>query len=324
MILLLSTVVLSLVLCGLYLRLAQRWRILDRPNERSSHKRPTPHGGGVPLLLAFVASFLLSSPWSFEYNWLVAMTFALMLLGISDDLWDLSVVLRFAVYAMVSISSAVVLLQSVTPIASSLGLIPLFGLSFAILWALNLYNFMDGIDGLAASQCVLACIGAAALAFSSPEGGDYTLFCLLFAAAQLGFLCWNWAPARLFMGDAGSIPTGFLLAALAGYGAVHGIVSFATWSILLAVFITDASYTLIWRMATGQNISRPHRLHAYQRLSRHWNSHRAVVHLLLGLNILWLFPIAWAVQLWPEHTVYFVILAYFPLLIGMAKAGKLT
>ena len=324
MTLLLSTLLLSLLLCGLYLRLAQRWRILDRPNERSSHQRPTPHGGGVPLLLAFVVGFLLSSPWGIEYSWLVAMTFVLMLLGISDDLWGLSVALRFMVYALASISSAVVLLQSATPIASPLGLIQLFGLSFALLWALNLYNFMDGIDGLAASQCVLACIGAAALAFFGSEGSDYALFCLLFAAAQLGFLYWNWAPARLFMGDAGSIPTGFLLAALAGYGAVHGILSFATWSILLAVFITDASYTLAWRMATGQKISQPHKLHAYQRLSRHWNTHRSVVYLLLCLNVFWLFPIAWALQHCPDHTVYFVILAYFPLLIGMAKVGKLT
>jgi Fuc2NAc and GlcNAc transferase len=94
--------------------------------------------------------------------------------------------------------------------------------------------------------------------------------------------------------------------------------------ILLAVFITDASWTLVWRMATGQPFTRPHRLHAYQRLSRHFNSHLAVDLLLLVTHALWLVPLALAAQLWPEFRVFMVILAYLPLLLAMAKIRKLA
>jgi Fuc2NAc and GlcNAc transferase len=194
----------------------------------------------------------------------------------------------------------------------------------ALLWSLNLYNFMDGIDGIAAIQCVLACGGAALLSWASGADGFYPLFCLLLAAAHLGFLVWNWSPARLFMGDAGSIPTGFLLGCLAILGAVQGQLPLACWLILLAAFITDASSTLLWRMATGQAFTQAHRLHAYQRLSRYWNSHLAVDFALLALNALWLFPLAWAAQAWPGYSLILVILVYIPLLAGMAKSRKLS
>ncbi len=316
------TLILSAALCGIYLQLAMRWQILDRPNARSSHQKPTPHGAGVPLLLAFFAGLALSSPWGFDYIWLLAMAGFLMVLGVVDDFRGLSVKLRFLLYAAVAVSTAFVILRSSMPVLALSGLIKGLCFAFAIMWALNLYNFMDGIDGIAAVQCVLACAGAAFLVQNSPGGERYMLFCLLLAASQLGFLLWNWAPARLFMGDAGSIPTGFLLVGLAGYGATRGILPFACWLVLLAAFITDASWTLAWRMMTGQAFTQAHKLHAYQRLSRRWHSHSAVVWLLLGLNVFWLIPIAWALQQWPDYTIYFVTLAYFPLLFGMAKVAK--
>ncbi len=319
-----STLVLSIVLCGLYIALARRWQLVDRPNERSSHEEPTPHGGGLPLLLAFSAGWLLAAPWGLDYIWLVTVTLCLMILGVVDDFRDLSARLRFIMYGVACISTAAVLFRTSLQLPTIFILLQVVGLAFALLWALNLYNFMDGIDGLAASQCVLACVGAALLAQSGPDGSNYARICLLLAVSQLGFLLWNWAPARLFMGDAGSISTGFLMAGLAAYGGISGKISFATWAVLLAVFITDASYTLAWRLFTGQNFTQAHKLHAYQRLSRYWGSHRRVVLLVLGINIIWLYPMAWAVHQWPGSTLYFVILAYIPLLIGVAKFVKLT
>lgn len=318
------TLLLSVALCGLYIRLARSWRILAQPNERSSHQDPTPHGGGVPLLVALVVGFALAGPWSFSYLWLVMMALALMLLGVADDLRGLSVALRFTVYVIVGVATSGILLRSSIAPGSPVGVALILGFAFTIVWALNLYNFMDGIDGIAATQCVLACAAAAFLVRYHSGDGDYVLMCLLLAASQLGFLVWNWAPARLFMGDAGSIPTGYLLAGLAGYGAIDGIISPACWSVLLAVFITDASWTLLWRIASGQPFTQAHRLHAYQRLSRHWGSHKSVVLLLLLINLFWLFPIAWAAQEWPDNSLHFVTLAYVPLLFGMAKAVKLT
>ena len=212
---LLITFILSAALCGLYIRLARHWRFLDRPNERSSHQNPTPHGGGVPLLTAFAVGCAYTMPWGFDYLWLLAVTLTLMVLGVVDDMRSLPVSLRLVLYAIASVATAAVLLRSSVVEMNVTGLVQLLCLAFAIMWALNLYNFMDGIDGIAATQCVLACGAAAFLAWSGDGSGKYALFCLLLGASQLGFLVWNWTPARLFLGDAGSVPTGFLLAGLA-------------------------------------------------------------------------------------------------------------
>jgi len=328
--LVLITLLLSAALCGVYLLLARRWQILDTPNERSSHRRPTPHGGGVPLLLAFAGGLLLAAvsrgAWGGGFITLAVAALFLMLLGVIDDLRGLSVRLRFAVYSVLCLLVAAALLSPVLSheLANNMlrgGVLVLFAAT-AMLWSLNLYNFMDGIDGIAATQCVVACSSAALLAWGTGGGGSYALFCLLLAASHLGFLMWNWPPARLFMGDAGSVPTGFLLAGLALLGAVQGQLNPLCWLILLAGFITDATCTLVWRMVSGQPFTQPHRLHAYQRLSRHWGSHLAVDMLLLGLNALWLTPLAWAVQIWPNYGFLLVILAYLPLLWGMAKTAK--
>ena len=314
------TLIVSFLLCGIYLRLARRWQIMDTPNARSSHRLPTPHGGGVPMLLAFAIGLVLAAiwygPWPVEYLVLACITLLLMLLGIADDLWDLSVRLRFSLYTLCSLVAAV----SLVPLADP-GVAPAVVLVVAliVLWSMNLYNFMDGIDGIAAGQCLLACSAGAVLSWRGGAHSSYPLFCLLLAASHGGFLWWNWPPARLFMGDAGSIPTGFLLAGLAVLGAVQGELSPACWLVLLALFITDASWTLLWRMATGQKFTRPHRMHAYQRLSSRWNSHLRVDLLLLAIFLAWLLPLAWMIQIYPGYTFLLVILAYLPLLYCMAK-----
>ncbi|MEH6590194.1 MAG: glycosyltransferase family 4 protein [Halioglobus sp.] len=294
---------------------------MDQPNQRSSHSIPTPHGGGVPLLLAFVVGFVWLSPWPEIYIWLVSAAMVLMAVGVVDDLRGLPVAVRFAAYILVAMISAVLILSAHDLSPSYLMLLPV--ITFVILWGLNLYNFMDGTDGIAATQCVLACAGAAWLSTAFSGAGHYAWFCVLLGASHAAFLIWNWAPARLFMGDAGSIPTGFLLASLACYGAVAGELSFACWAILLAAFVTDASWTLCWRIFSGQKFTQAHRSHAYQRLSCYWNSHAKVALLLAAVVSFWLFPLAWLVQLWPQSTIYFVTLAYFPLVLCMAKFRKL-
>ena len=320
------TLVLSGVLCGLYLLLARRWQIMEKPNERSSHNHPTPHGGGAPLLLAFSAGLLLAlpshGPWDRDFAILAVAALLLMLLGVLDDLRGLSVRLRFSLYSLCCLVAAAALLQPLLAQGALSAVVLVILVAVAMLWLLNLYNFMDGIDGIAALQCIVACAGAAGLSLASGAGPAYPLFCLLLGASHLGFLLWNWPPARLFMGDAGSIPTGFLLAGLALLGAVQGQLNPLCWLVLLAVFITDASWTLARRMLSGQPFTRPHRSHAYQRLSRRWRSHLMVDIFMLAISVLWLFPLAWAVQIWPQYGFIMVILAYLPLLGGMAKIGE--
>jgi Fuc2NAc and GlcNAc transferase len=322
-----ATLLASFMFCGIYLRLARRWQILDTPNARSSHLLPTPHGGGAPMLLAFCLGLLLATrwmgPWPVAYQQLAGIALVLMLLGIADDLWSLSVPLRFGIYGL-SCLAAVFLLLPLSAIGNGLlAALLVVVVTVAMLWLVNLYNFMDGIDGIAATQCLLACTAAA---FIASRGGDrdYAVFCLLLAASQLGFLLWNWPPARLFMGDAGSIPTGFLLAGLALSGTAQGGPGLACWLILLAVFIADASWTLLWRMATRQAFTQPHRLHAYQRLSTRWGSHLKVDLLLLAIFCGWLLPLAWMAEVRPMYAFLLVILAYLPLLLGMAKTRPLA
>ncbi len=322
----LLTVVVSALFCGLYLRMARQRQWLDRPNERSSHEHPTPHGGGTALFLAFSLGLLavnaVNRPWGegFLIIWSVALL--LMLLGVVDDLRGLSVSLRMGVYALLSLLASALLLtgglEGVPFVVATLFW------SLVLLWSLNLYNFMDGIDGIAALQTILASVSAALLSALGGGSLQYAHFCLLLAAAHLGFLLWNWPPARLFMGDAGSIPTGFILAAMALLGWVQGDLNPLCWLLLLAVFVTDATCTLVWRMSSRQAFTQPHRLHAYQRLSRYFHSHLVVDLLLMALNALWLFPLAWAVTLWPEYGFFLVILGYLPLLWGMVKVHKMA
>jgi len=324
----LTTLVLSAIFCGLYQQFAQRRQFLDVPNERSSHLHPTPSGGGVALLSAFTLGLLFSAmlygAWDNSFVALSVAALILMVLGIFDDLQGLSVRLRLALYSLICLLLAAFLLHGVETESTLQAWVLVLLAALALLWTLNLYNFMDGIDGLAALQTVLASCGAALLSWLTGHGGHYALFCLLLAAAHCGFLVWNCPPARLFMGDAGSVPTGFLLAALAVIGARQGLLNPFCWFILLAAFITDATWTLAWRMVSGQSFTQPHRTHAYQRLSRYWGSHSRVDMLLLAISILWLFPLASAVQIWPDRSPFFVILAYLPLLCGMAKVGRLA
>jgi Fuc2NAc and GlcNAc transferase len=279
-------------------------------------------------LLAFIAGLLLAAQrynsWDESFVVLAVAALLLMIVGVIDDLRGLSVQVRMALYSLVCLWVADILLQSIfIDSGASRAMIGLL-VALMMLWSLNLYNFMDGIDGIAALQTVLACCFGAWLSLRSGHADGYAMLCLLLAAAHAGFLIWNCPPARLFMGDAGSVPTGFLVAAIALLGALQGHLNPLCWAILLAVFITDASWTLVWRLSTGQAFTQPHRLHAYQRLSRYWDSHLSVDMLLLAINMMWLFPLAWAVQAWPSYGIILVILAYFPLLFGMAKVGRLA
>ncbi len=324
----LATLVLSVLMCGLYLRFARARRYLDLPNERSSHAQPTPTGGGFALISALLLGLLVSAwlygAWDASFLTLAVAALILMVVGVIDDLQGLSVQLRMVLYSVVCLLAATALLHAVDAENFLSGGALVLLAALGLLWTLNLYNFMDGIDGIAALQTVLVCSGAALLSWATGHGAHYALFCLLLAAAHGGFLVWNYPPARLFMGDAGSVPTGFLLAALALVGALQGLLNPLSWFVLLAVFITDSTWTLLWRMGSGQAFAQPHRLHAYQRLSRHWGSHLKMDIALVVINTLWLFPLASAVQIWPEHSLFLVILAYLPLLYTMAKIGRLA
>lgn len=310
----------TLVACGLYLKLAQRLRLFDHPNERSAHVEPTPRGGGLGIFAGLYAAFalplLLGHPWPAPYLALMSLATVLLLAGLVDDRYGLSVSLRLPGYGLACVAM-VWLLWGHAPLW-----LQLLAAVYA-LWLLNLFNFMDGIDGIAASEASFALAAAALLAFLGGSWGAYALFCCMAAAACLAFLYWNWAPARLFMGDAGSVPLGFLLASLSLLGEISGAVPLSCWLILLAVFIADATYTLCWRAVQGERVTQAHSRHLYQRLARHWGRHSPVVLTMTAYNLLWLLPCAVAVLHWPRWTWFWLLAAYLPLLPARVKADKL-
>jgi Fuc2NAc and GlcNAc transferase len=144
-----------------------------------------------------------------------------------------------------------------------------------IVWSINLFNFMDGIDGIASSQAVLI-FGAAGLLFHLRGADSLAAVSLSFGAASAGFLYWNWPPARIFMGDVASGAIGFMIAVLAVVGEQEGTVPLVAFGILGAVFVGDATLTLLRRVARGARPAEAHRDHAYQRLTRAWGAHRPV------------------------------------------------
>ena len=252
----------GLTLAGLMQR-AQRLP-MDYPNERSLHVIPTPRVGGIGIIVGVSAAAMLiqlSALWPFILGAL-----ALAVISLLDDYQNLPVSLRLLAHVAVAIG-CLLMLPGIS--GGSLVLATL-----AIVWMTNLYNFMDGADGLAGGMAVTG-FGALAIAGWWVAGTpELALTCAAIAAAALAFLCFNFPPAKLFMGDTGSIPLGFLAAALALYGVVQQY-----WPVLFPImvfspFILDASVTLIKRGIRGEKIWRAHRDHYYQRLIRMGWSHQ--------------------------------------------------
>ncbi|KXK71586.1 hypothetical protein BC89_06885, partial [Pseudomonas monteilii] len=193
-----------------------------------------------------------------------------------------------------------------------------------LVWLLNLYNFMDGIDGIASVEAITVCLGASLLYWVSGQAGMMALP-LLLAAAVAGFLFWNFPPAKIFMGDAGSGFLGIVLGGLSLQAAWLSSQLFWCWLILLGVFIVDASYTLIRRLLRGDKVYEAHRSHAYQFASRRYGRHLPVTLAVTALNVCWLLPVAMGVLLLGVDGVLGLIVAYVPLVLIAAyfRAGSL-
>lgn len=310
----------TLVGCGAWLGLARRWGVFDVPNHRSAHATPTPRGGGVGIFLGLFLAVgvlpLLGEPWPAPWLHWCGIAALLVSAGVIDDRHNLPVSVRLGLYALVSAAALWLLLPSAPAWLLVLALL-------YILWLTNLFNFMDGIDAIAAVEAGFALVAAAGLAMWQGAEGAFPLFCLLLAVSCFAFLHWNWPPARLFMGDAGSIPLGFLLAVLSIQSQLSGELPLVAWLVLLACFIADATYTLCWRVLHGERITEAHSRHLYQRLARHWRSHGRVVLAMLAYNIAWLLPIAVAATMLSGYWWIWLPLAYLPLLPALLKVGKL-
>lgn len=312
----LGILLLSWLGCGLVVRVAHRVGLVQAPNHRSSHAAPTPHGGGIGIVIGgTVAGGFLG--WGSGAAWLgmiVAIAFLVAAVSLWDDIRPLPVRPRLLIHF-----AACLLAVAILPVGYGSAVVMLVLL--AGVWWLNLFNFMDGIDGLAGVQAVFMMGGMAGLALlSSPEVTDSMAWrwLVLSTAAVVGFLAWNWPPARIFMGDVGSIYLGFVLFAgcLASVG--EGWSSFPLWLILGAPFIVDATATLLHRAWRGERWLEAHRQHAYQRLARYLNSHRAVTVRVLVFNTICLLPASWLAMQRPDLAWWVVGGVYLLLFLGAA------
>ncbi len=258
-------------------------RILDRPNERSLHVCPVPRTGGVAILGGMVAAALVArslTGWPEIMPWIVVI--GLLVGGVSfvDDCRPLPARWRFLVH-LVAAASFLVGGLGMRPVGpgeeAGWFLLALFG----VVWSINLYNFMDGIDGLAAGMAVIGFSGLAILA-SLHGGHAVALSALVVASAAGGFLVWNFSPARLFMGDSGSSTLGLLAAALSLWAARVGV-PIESSIVVFSPFIADASWTLVRRLLRGARIWQPHKEHAYQRLVESGWGHRRTALAAYGL-----------------------------------------
>jgi Fuc2NAc and GlcNAc transferase len=306
-------------------------KLLDIPNDRSSHHIPTPRGGGVAFVLCFL-SFLC---FAFIQGWvardlfgaILTSGFLIALIGFVDDKYHVPakwrlvghlLVCGLALYWIGGFPSITVLNW---PIPAGI-ILSVLGILY-LAWLLNLYNFMDGIDGIAAIEAVSVCFGGALLYGLQ---GEFQAMALPFglAAAVGGFLYWNFPPARIFMGDAGSGFLGLVLGLLSLQAAIINPNLFWSWLILLGVFIVDATVTLIRRAIQGETLSDAHCNHAYQHASRFYSKHRPVTIGVFVINMLWLLPMSCLVASQLLDGFVGLLLAYLPLLVVALKfqAGK--
>ena len=288
---LISIVTVSTFLTWRMRHYAIKYNILDIPGSRSSHKTPTPRGGGLAIsaccliaVLFFGISGILASRimWAF-----LGGGSAISIIGWLDDRKSMTPKVRFIVQ-LAAATWAVYFIGGLPTMNIGIGTIPFgwFGSILAILgivWMTNLYNFMDGIDGIAGMEAVMVgAIGGTLLAVSNSWGLAFVSWSV--AAASLGFLFWNWPPAKIFMGDVGSGFLGFNFAVLLLASERSGNIPLLIWLLLLGVFIGDATFTLFRRLLKGEIIWEAHRSHFYQRAVQIGCSHTTVILVTASLN----------------------------------------
>jgi Fuc2NAc and GlcNAc transferase len=329
---LLAAVCVSLTLTWVLRRYAlTRSSLIDLPNERSSHRNPTPRGGGVAIAIAFLG--LLPTLW--VDGTLTASLFIplfgagglIAFVGFLDDHHPLPaswrLVSHFAAAAwVVGWSGGMPPLTFAGVHLSSVWLSSVVATVYVV-WLLNLYNFMDGIDGIASIESMTVCVGGILLYLIATPGTQNWASPALLTASVAGFGYWNFPPARIFMGDSGSGFLGVTLGAFSIQAAWVAPELFWAWTILLGVFIADATVTLTRRVWRGHRYDQAHRSHAYQHAARRFGSHKSISLAVGAINLLWLLPLALLVTLGYVDASLGLLIAYAPLvwLVLALRAG---
>ena len=314
-------------------RSALHKQLLDIPNDRSLHSVPTPRGGGAAIVLAFAASIIALYATNYVETKnamiLIGCGALIAITGFLDDRQLLSYARSRLALHFVAAAIAVSALGGLPtlPVFGTDVSLGLFGGILAavyLVWLLNLFNFMDGIDGISGAEVVSVCGAAAFLIHRTTHDYNFASLPLALATATLGFLVFNWPPAKIFMGDVGSGFVGFIIGIFSLIAADSvGLLGWM-WIILLGVFIVDATVTLIGRLFRKQKPHVAHRSHAFQHLALRFGSHKRVTIGVVAINVLWLLPIAFAVTEGRIDGFAGVLIAYTPLTIAALFFGAGT
>jgi Fuc2NAc and GlcNAc transferase len=279
----------GLWLTGVVYRYAVAHAILDIPNVRSSHSAPTPRGGGIAIALigcgAGLAAVALGWLRPTEAAGLVGGGALVAMVGWLDDRRPRSPAFR----ALAQFIAAIWLLGCAGQVPAMTGgvfaIARLVGLTLVVVWSVNLFNFMDGIDGIAGGLGLVAATGGTALLLDAGLPG-LALCSAAIAGSCAGFLRWNWSPAKIFMGDAGSNVLGFWFGGIAVLSQGSGGPDIGVWMLLGGCFVADATITLLRRLARGERWYEAHRTHAYQRAVTAGFTHAQVSATTMGLTLL--------------------------------------
>jgi UDP-GlcNAc:undecaprenyl-phosphate/decaprenyl-phosphate GlcNAc-1-phosphate transferase len=278
------------------LLLRQRRLPMDQPNERSLHEKPTPRIGGLGIMAGMLAAALALADASVLPVVLGAL--ALAAISVLDDIWGLPIWVRFLAHFLAAAGCVLALgLEGGAVLAATL----------AVAWMTNLYNFMDGSDGLAGGMAAIG-FGAFALMAGLGDAPALAAFCAAIAAAALAFLRFNFPPARTFMGDVGSIPLGFLAATLGILGAMQQVWPWLFPILVFSPFIMDAGVTLVRRALHREKVWQAHRSHYYQRVILLGATHRQLAWATYALMLV-MTGLAVAVWAFPQHSAWVLVAA---------------
>ncbi len=301
-------------------RLAHSMQLVDHPNSRSSHVRPTPRGGGLAVVVAFGLCVMWLdriSPGNAGLSVFIGPPIIVALIGLADDRQPIAARWRFAVHTVAAAwalwrLAKLPLLQALG-MTLDLGWIALILGGLYLVWMVNLFNFMDGLDGIAGVEAITVALGGALCSWIL-AGGDSWRVPVLLACCVGGFLVWNLPPAKIFLGDVGSGFLGLTIGILSLWTAQAAPVLIWCWLILIGCFMVDATTTLLRRVARGERFYEAHRSHAYQHASRVHGSHLVVTASVGAINALWLLPWALGVAMGKVDGPVALLAAYAPLL----------
>lgn len=306
----------------LFLQYALKHGNVDKPNHRSSHTTPKPRGGGIIIISLATTLWIVSLinnllPLKQGMAFLLAGSLV-ALAGYFDDKGHVSRRARI-VAQLVATFLAIMLLHPLPALTitsefsislNNILLLPVAGI--LMIWLINLYNFMDGIDAIAASEAIIV-TSTTAITLLYFGNTKMAIVLVFFSCIITGFLIWNWPPSKLFMGDSGSTYIGLILAIFAIITSES--LSLWYWVIILGTFIGDASWTLLVRMITGQNWRDGHRLHGYQKHTKSETQHRSTSLLYAAVTLFWLYPLAVFTVVESSYSMFIAAIAYTPIVL---------